>query len=60
MARHAKIKSSELMNQVRACNVILAFVAIVILISGCGETFRGVKKDTTRVAKGVKTIFVSN
>lgn len=37
-------------------SILLIFL---LLLSGWGETFRGVKKDTTRVAKGVKTIFVA-
>ncbi len=29
----------------------------IFIFSGCGETVRGVGRDTARVGKGVKTIF---
>lgn len=39
------------------------WMAVVILglfiLSGCGETIRGVGRDAMRVGKGVKTIFFS-
>ena len=42
----------------------LASAAILALLcaglSGCGETFRGVGKDVSRIGYGVKTIFVSS
>ena len=31
----------------------------LFVLSGCGETIRGVGRDTSRIAYGVKTIFVS-
>jgi len=34
-------------------------VVFLALLAGCGSTVRGVKKDVTRVGKGIKTIFVS-
>lgn len=37
----------------------LAAVAALLILSGCGETVRGVGKDVSRVGRGVKTIFVS-
>ena len=30
-----------------------------LILSGCGETIRGMGKDAMRVGKGVKTIFIS-
>jgi len=32
--------------------------ALVIQLTGCGETFQGIGKDVHRVGKGVKTIFI--
>ncbi len=37
--------------------LLLAFV--VVVASGCGETFRGIGRDSSRIAYGVKTIFVN-
>lgn len=37
----------------------LTLLLLLVLISGCGETVRGVGKDVTRVGRGVRTIFVS-
>ena len=37
----------------------LIFLFAVILLTGCGETIRGVGRDTSRIAYDVKTIFVS-
>ena len=40
--------------------LILAFfaAALMLQLSGCGETFQGIGKDTRRVGQGIKTIFV--
>jgi len=44
-------------------NNLLAISATLLILlfalSGCGETLRGIGRDTSRVAYGVKTIFVS-
>lgn len=37
---------------------ITAFI-LLISLAGCGETVRGIGRDTSRIAYGVKTIFVS-
>ena len=44
------------MNTVRIFGVLLL---ASLVLSGCGETFGGIKKDTLRIGKGIKTIFVS-
>lgn len=33
---------------------------IVMTVSGCGETLRGVGRDASRIWYGTKTIFVSS
>ncbi len=41
---------------------ILKLAVVVLLLgmlAGCGETFRGIGKDTSRIWYGTKTIFVS-
>ncbi|MBL7156784.1 MAG: hypothetical protein ISS92_01340 [Candidatus Omnitrophica bacterium] len=38
--------------------LLLALIFTTLVITGCGETFSGVGKDTRRIGKGVKTIFV--
>lgn len=40
---------------------IIAAISLLILVTflvGCGETFNGMVKDTKRVGKGIKTVFV--
>lgn len=32
----------------------------VFVLSGCGETVRGMGRDLSRVGRGVKTIFISD
>jgi predicted small secreted protein len=38
--------------------VILILLLISIFLVGCGETFSGIGKDSQRIGKGVKTIFI--
>ena len=39
--------------------VLVVFLVMVIFqLSGCGETLQGIGKDTTRMGKGIKTIFI--
>jgi len=39
--------------------VLVALLTIVLLqLSGCGETIHGISKDTQRMGKGIKTIFI--
>ncbi|MBI4387881.1 MAG: hypothetical protein HY582_02415 [Candidatus Omnitrophica bacterium] len=38
---------------------ILGLIVLTGLLSGCGETFRGIGRDTSRIIYGAKTIFVS-
>lgn len=40
--------------------IILVLVTVSAILSGCGETMRGLGKDFHRVGRGVKTIFVSD
>ncbi len=37
---------------------IIALLIIVIFLAGCGETLNGMGKDTRRIGKGIKTVFV--
>ncbi len=37
----------------------VVFLLLVLLVAGCGETIQGIGKDTLRMVRGVKTIFVS-
>ncbi|MBL7070610.1 MAG: hypothetical protein ISS26_00350 [Candidatus Omnitrophica bacterium] len=47
------------MNLLYKRSLAVVFLMIMLLqLSGCGETLRGVGKDWGRVGKGVKTIFV--
>jgi len=43
----------------RKINFLFLALACVIMLSGCGETIRGVGRDVQRIGYGVKTIFVS-
>ncbi len=39
--------------------MLISFLFLVVFqLSGCGETISGIGKDTKRIGKGVKTIFV--
>ena len=38
--------------------IAILLAAATIFITGCGETFNGVAKDTRRIGKGVKTVFI--
>lgn len=40
----------------RRIAVLLLAVVVVSALSGCGETFSGVGKDTNRIGRGVKTL----
>ncbi len=42
------------------CSSLVYCILALIVLAGCGETVRGVWKDTKRVGYGVKTIFVSD
>lgn len=35
-------------------------VAVLVCVSGCGETIRGIGSDFNRVGRGIKTIFISD
>ena len=37
---------------------VISVLIIMVLIAGCGETFNGAVKDTKRIGKGIKTVFV--
>ena len=37
----------------------VSMLILLLLLTGCGETVRGIGRDTSRIAYGVKTIFVS-
>ena len=39
-------------------NYVIYMILVVIVMSGCGETVRGMWKDTKRVGEGVKKVFV--
>ena len=36
------------------------FLSVIVFVSGCGETIRGMGRDLTRVGRGIKTVFVSD
>jgi len=38
--------------------IMLSLAFFCAGLSGCGETFQGVKKDATRMGRGVRTIFI--
>lgn len=39
--------------------ILVALLTILVLqLSGCGETLQGLGKDTTRMGKGIRTIFI--
>lgn len=39
--------------------ILAVFLMVVIFqLCGCGETIQGIGKDTRRMGKGVKTIFI--
>ncbi|MBI4368393.1 MAG: entericidin [Candidatus Omnitrophica bacterium] len=40
-------------------SVICLLGAVLLFVSGCGETIRGVGQDASRVIRGTKTIFIS-
>jgi len=42
----------------RIASLLLAAIIISLLTTSCGETVSGITKDTRRIGKGVKTIFV--
>ncbi len=42
----------------KAISIIALLMVISFLSAGCGETVNGAIKDTKRMGKGVKTIFV--
>ena len=37
--------------------LILAAI-VVFMLSGCGETVSGIGKDTGRIGRGVRTVFI--
>jgi predicted small secreted protein len=41
-------------------SVVILAVSLVIFLSGCGETIRGIGSDFNRVGRGIKTIFISD
>jgi len=38
---------------------LFAMGLLLFLLTGCGETVRGVRSDASRIGRGVKQIFVS-
>ena len=42
----------------RIALLLLVAIVLSLLTTGCGETVSGITKDTRRIGKGVKTIFV--
>jgi len=42
----------------RVLSYIVLIICSVVVISGCGETFRGAVTDTKRIGAGIRTIFV--
>ena len=40
--------------------LVLALIFVSLIIAGCGETFSGMGKDTRRMGKGIKTIFIKD
>lgn len=38
--------------------LILFLLLASMFITGCGETFTGIAKDSSRIGKGIKTVFV--
>lgn len=38
--------------------LVLILLLAAIFITGCGETFTGIGKDTSRIGKGIKTVFI--
>ena len=43
----------------RSIALLLVLIFVAIAASGCGETVNGVRRDASRIVKGVKTVFVS-
>ena len=41
-------------------HTFILLLAIIVILQGCGETIRGIGRDTTRMGRGVKTIFISD
>lgn len=39
---------------------LVVMILGIFVLSGCGETIRGVGKDAKRVGRGVYTIFISD
>jgi predicted small secreted protein len=39
--------------------VFAGLLLVCLLAGGCGETLRGIGRDTKRIYRGTKTIFVS-
>lgn len=37
---------------------IVALLAVISFLAGCGETVNGMVKDTKRIGSGVKKVFV--
>ena len=37
---------------------VVSLLIIVVFLAGCGETLNGMGKDTRRIGKGVKTVFI--
>ncbi len=40
----------------RMAGVLVAVVLLAAVLSGCGETFNGIGKDTSRIWNGTKTV----
>ncbi|MBL7158802.1 MAG: hypothetical protein ISS91_04775 [Candidatus Omnitrophica bacterium] len=38
--------------------VLIVTLLLSVVLSGCGETVKGICRDTKRVGKGVKTVFI--
>lgn len=39
---------------------IIAVCLLLTILAGCGETVRGIWRDSQRVGRGVKTIFIAD
>ena len=39
---------------------LISLLMLVAFLAGCGETIRGVVKDSKRIGTGVKQVFISD
>ena len=40
--------------------LLVSLLLLVAFVAGCGETIRGAAKDTNRIGKGIRKVFVSD